>query len=299
VSGDAFRSGFAVLVGRPNVGKSTLLNRLVGQKLAIVTEKPQTTRNRIAGVVHRPQGQIVLVDTPGMHRPRNRLGEYMVGVVRRAMREVEILLFVVEAVAPGPGDRYLADALREVSPPKLLVVNKADLVSAAAATCIAEEYRSLGDFQATFVISALNDPDLEHLVTKMLELLPKGPAYFPPDVVTDQPERFVVAELVREKLMLLTREEVPHALAVKIEEWTERPGGVVLIRATVHVERHSQKKIVIGQGGSLLKQAGQLARQEIEALLGTRVYLELWVKVNPDWRQRQAALCSLGYHDES
>ncbi|HCC32873.1 MAG TPA: GTPase Era [Clostridiales bacterium] len=292
-----FRSGFAVFLGRPNVGKSTLLNRLVGQKLAIVSDKPQTTRNRIAGVVHRPAGQIVFLDTPGVQRPRDQLGEYLTKTARAAMREVELLLLVVEATArPGPGDRYLARELGDSSAPAFLVVNKADLVPADTGAAILSQYATLAAFRHTFLLSARGDPTLEPLVSAVLESFPEGPAYFPPDAVTDQPERFVVAELVREQILHLTREEIPHATAVEVQEWTERPDGLIFIRAIVHVERESQKGIIIGQGGGLIKQVGQLARQEIEALLGTRVYLELRVKVSPDWRDRQAALRSLGYH---
>ncbi|HSW09570.1 MAG TPA: GTPase Era [Bacillota bacterium] len=292
-----FRSGFAVILGRPNVGKSTLLNRLVGQKLAIVSDKPQTTRNRIAGVVHRPGGQVVFVDTPGVQRPRDQLGEYLIKTARAAMREVELLLLVVEATSPpGPGDRYLARELGGSPAPAFLVVNKADLVPADAGADILARYAALAAFRHTFLLSAKSDSTLEPLVSTVLESLPEGPAYFPPDALTDQPERFVVAELVREQILHLTRDEIPHAAAVEVEEWNERPGGLIFIRAIVHVERESQKGIIIGHGGGLIKQVGQLARQEIEVLLGTRVYLELRVKVSPDWRDRQAALRSLGYH---
>jgi GTP-binding protein Era len=292
----SFRSGFAVILGRPNVGKSTLLNRLVGQKLAIVSDKPQTTRNRIAGVVHRPGGQVVFVDTPGVQRPRDQLGEYLTRTARAAMREVELLLLVVDAGSPpGPGDRYLARELAGSPAPAFLVVNKADLAPPDVGAGMLAQYATLAAFRHTFLLSAKDDLTLEPLVSAVLASLPEGPAYFPPDAVTDQPERFVVAELVREQILHLTRDEVPHATAVEVEEWGERPGGLIFIRAIVHVERESQKGIVIGQGGGLLKQVGQLARQEIEALLGTRVFLELRVKVSPGWRDRQANLRSLGY----
>ena len=292
-----FRSGFAVIVGRPNVGKSTLLNRLVGHKLAIVSDKPQTTRNRIAGVVHCSGGQIVFVDTPGMQRPRDRLGRYLLKTARAAMREVEVLLLVVEANSPpGPGDRYLAEELGDSSTPILLVVNKADLVPADVGARVLTQYATLAAFRHTLLLSARSDPSLEPLVSAVLESLPEGPAYFPSDAITDQPERFIVAELVREQILHLTRDEVPHATAVEVQEWKGRPDGLIFIRAMVHVERESQKAIIIGHGGSLIKRVGQLARQEIEALLGTRVFLELRVKVSPDWRDRQADLRSLGYH---
>lgn len=309
-SSSPFRSGLVTIVGRPNVGKSTLLNRLVGRKLAIVSEKPQTTRNRITGVVDRPGSQIVLLDTPGLHRPRNRLGEYMVEVALSALKEVEAVLFVVEAPEPpGPGDRYVAGRLAKVDTPVILVANKADLVPGDVTRANLELYRELGEFAAFLAISALTDPSFELLFRTIEDVLPEGPRYYPEGMTTDQPEAFVVAELVREQILALTRDEVPHSVAVVVEEMrageaSERPAerpdgaggdGLLYVRATVYVERDSQKGIIVGAKAAMLREIGRRARQEIEALFGNKVYLDLWVKVEPNWRDRAGALRALGY----
>lgn len=293
-----FRSGFVTIVGRPNVGKSTLLNRLVGRKLAIVSDKPQTTRNRITGVLTRPGSQIVFLDTPGLHKPRNRLGEYMVGVALAALEEVEVVLFVVEAPEPpGPGDRYVAERLAALKTPVILLANKADLSPGDVTRANLELYQGLGEFAAAMAVSAARDPSFELLLETIESLLPEGPRYYPEGVVTDQPEAFVVAEIVREKVLELTREEVPHSVAVVVEEM--RPGGkaedLVYARAVVYVERESQKGILVGAGGGMLREIGRRARRELEGLLGTRLYLDLWVKVERDWRDRAASLRALGY----
>jgi len=321
-SGSGFRSGLVTIVGRPNVGKSTLLNRLVGRKLAITSSKPQTTRNRITGVLHRPGSQIVFIDTPGLHRPRHRLGEYMVGVALSALKEVEAVLFMVEAhQPPGPGDRYVAERLREVETPVVLVANKADLTTGDALRGNLEAYRQLGDFAFVQAVSAVKDPSFELLIRVIEDLLPEGPRYYPEDVITDQPEAFIIAELIREKILELTREEVPHSVAVVVEEMRpgetgagagDRPGespqgqssadggaggppGLLYIRVVIYVERESQKGIIVGAKGRMLSAVGRRARQEIEALFGAKIYLDLWVKVERDWRDRAGALRALGY----
>lgn len=296
----ALRSGFVAIVGRPNVGKSTLLNALVGRKVAIVSERSQTTRNRILGVLNEAGMQAVFLDTPGLHKPRHRLGERMVEVALRALREVDLCLLVVAADArPGTGDRIVAGFVAEAGAPAVLVANRADLVpggaGGAAATAAARAYRELGEYVAALPVSALYGFNLGELVGEVRRRLPPGPRYYPEDVVTDQPERFLAAEAIREKALLLTREEVPHAIAVDVEEMERRHAGMVYVRATVYVERDSQKGIVIGQGGGMLREIGRLARQDLEALLGSQLYLDLWVKVKPDWRNRDASLSGLGY----
>lgn len=297
---EAFRSGFVAMVGRPNVGKSTLLNRLVGRKVAITSDKPQTTRNKVVGVVHRPGVQIVLLDTPGIHRPFHRLGEFMVQAARRALEGVDAVLLVVAAdpAGPGPGDREAAGVVGGSPAPVLLVVNKVDLLGGAVPPDLLEAYAALGRFAGVFPVSAHTGQGLEELVRAVAEILPEGPPYFPEDMVTDQPERVFIAEVIREKILQLCREEVPHAVAVDVEQMAERDNGMLYVAATIYAEKESQKGILIGRGGSMLKEIGRLARAELEPRLGTRIYLDLWLKVKEDWRNREGALQSFGYRLE-
>ncbi len=287
-----FRSGFITLIGRPNVGKSTLVNALVGQKITITSERPQTTRNQVQGVLTLPGYQIIFIDTPGVHKPVDRMGEYLLDSALRALEEVDGILFLVDGqYYPGGGDKYIAELLRKVTTPVLGVVNKADLSDQKK---IESYFQVLGD--NFLAISALNGYNLDELVEKIKKLLPEGPQYFPDDMVTDQPEQFIVAELIREKAFRLTREEVPHSLAVEVTGMQKREASeIVDIHAHIYVQRKSQKGIVIGQGGNRLKEIGKLAREEIESLLGSRVYLDLWVKVKKDWRDREEEMRRLGY----
>jgi GTPase len=297
-----FRSGFVTLVGRPNVGKSTLLNRLVGQKVAIVSDRPQTTRNQIRGVLGLPGSQVVFIDTPGIHKPRTELGRRLNQRSRETFSAVDVVCFLIEADAPiGAGDRFIAEALSAVSTPVVLVVNKVDAAKPAAiAAHLAGAAAGLGDFAAYVPLSARTGDGTGALMEEILARLPEGPRYYPDDVVSDQPDVFLAAEIVREKLLARAREELPHSLAVTVEEIEERPGRpgqdpLLAIRAVIRVERESQKAIVIGKGGSVLKEAGSEARTELEALLGARVHLETHVKVDRDWQRRPRALDRLGY----
>jgi GTP-binding protein Era len=297
-----FRSGFVTLVGRPNVGKSTLLNRLVGQKVAIVSDRPQTTRNQIRGVLGLPGSQVVFIDTPGIHKPRTELGRRLNQRSRETFSAVDVICFLIEADAPiGAGDRFIAEALSRVSTPVILVVNKVDVATPGAiAAHLAGAAAGLGDFAAYVPLSARTGEGTGNLVEEILARLPEGPHYYPDDVVSDQPDVFLAAEIVREKLLARAREELPHSLAVTVEEIEERPGRpdqdpLLAIRAVIRVERESQKAIVIGKGGSVLKEAGSEARAELEALLGARVHLETHVKVDRDWQRRPRALDRLGY----
>ena len=297
-AGDApFRSGFCAIVGRPNVGKSTFLNRVVGQKVTIVSDKPQTTRNKIQCVWTTPQAQIVFLDTPGIHKPFDRLGERMVEAAMEALEEVDAVLMMVDgSKGPGRGDQEVAACLSRVSSEVLLAVNKMDQVPPGKREEAVSAFSTLGPFQGIFPISAVTGEGVEALLARLIGLLPPGPKYFPDDWLTDHPEQFIVAELIREKALGLTREEVPYAIAVTVERMGKRADqDLVDIAATIYVERESQKGILIGKGGSRLKEIGSLARREIEALLGTPVYLELWVKVNPGWRDKESALRALGY----
>ncbi|EKP94976.1 GTPase Era [Thermaerobacter subterraneus] len=293
-----FRSGFVALIGRPNVGKSTLLNQLIGRKIAIMSDKPQTTRTRILGVLNRPGAQLVFVDTPGIHKPQHLLGEHMVQIARRTLQEVEAVCWLVEAPdrEPGPGDRFIAEQLAGLKTPRVLVVNKIDQVAPGEVPAIAARFAELGTFAAVHPVSALHGVGVAELVGTLEGLLPEGPRFFPEDMVTDQPEAQIMAELIREQILHLTREEVPHAVAVQIEKVERRPNGVVYVPATIYVEREGQKRILIGEQGRMLKEIGRLARLEIEALLGSRIYLDLWVKVKPDWRNKQGALSNFGFH---
>lgn len=292
-----FCSGFVAIIGRPNAGKSTLLNSVIGRKVAITSDKPQTTRTRILGVLNRPNAQLVLVDTPGIHRPRHRLGEAMVNTARTALTEVEGIVLVVDATAglPGSGDRYVAEQLAATKTPVVLALNKVDAVAGDQLPRLIAAHSALVAFHEVLPVSALRGDNLERLVAVLVDLLPPGPAYFPDGMVTDQPERQVVAEFVREQILRFTRDEVPHAVAVTVEEMTDRPNGLVYVRAVAYVERESQKGIIIGDGGRMLKQIGTSARQELERFFGTRFYIDLWVKVKTDWRNRSAALREFGF----
>jgi GTPase len=291
------RSGFVAIVGRPNVGKSTLLNRLLGQKIAIVSPKPQTTRNRITGIRTLPRAQVVFVDTPGLHQPRGKLGEFMAATISQALEEVDGVVFVAEA----PESRIALDegplaSLREVRAPILLALNKIDLLPDKRLLLPRlEAWAARHPFRELIPISASTGEGVSRLEAAILALLPAGPAFYPPDQLTDQPETFFVAETIREKIFLLTRQEIPYAAAVRVEELAERESGQLYIRAVIFVEQPSQKAIVIGEGGAMLKRIGQAARRELEAFFGVRVYLELWVQVRRHWRRSEAALRELGY----
>ncbi|NLN07180.1 MAG: GTPase Era [Firmicutes bacterium] len=291
-----FRSGFVSLTGRPNVGKSTLMNTFLGEKMAIISEKPQTTRNQIRGILTTKDYQLVFLDTPGIHKPLHKLGEKMVEIALRTLREVDVILFLVDAVAgPGGGDEYVLEKLKNVNTPVILVINKIDCSGMDRAQELVNHYLELYAFQVAVAISALEGTGTEELLQLILKHLPEGPMYYPEDMVTDQPERFIIAELIREKLLQLTWEEVPHAIAVEIVSHRKRPvRELVDIEANIYVERESQKGIVIGKGGRMLKEAGRLARLDIEALLGVPVNLKLWVKVKPDWRNKAGSWHSLG-----
>jgi GTPase len=288
-------------VGRPNVGKSTLINNLIGEKIAIMSDRPQTTRNKIMCIMNTDNAQIMFLDTPGIHKPQHKLGEYMVRAAESALNEVDAVLFVVDAnEKKGAGDAFIMAKLKNIKAPVILVVNKIDKLSNKEQLfAIIESYRNSCDFKAVLPISALQDKDLAPLVQEILKYLPEGPEYFPEDMITDQPERVIVAELIREKILKLTRDEVPHSIAVEIEEMKTRENDNLYIRATIFVERESQKGIVIGAKGALLKLIGQQARKDIEVLLGNKTYLELWVKVKADWRNRDQLLRQFGYNDKA
>jgi len=293
---NGFRSGFVSLVGRPNTGKSTLLNALVGQKIAIVADQPQTTRTCIQGVVTRPEAQIVFVDTPGIHKADSPLNKRLMDAVRAALEERDLLLLVVDATRPlGEEDRRTVDLVRRSGTPVVLVLNKIDLLKEKVRLLpLISEYKEIHEFADYVPVSAVKGDGLEDLRQVILARLPEGPAYFPEDYVTDQPERYLAAELIREKVLHATRKEVPHAVAVMVDKWEETP-GITRIYATIRVEREGQKAIVIGTGGAMLKKIGTLARQEMERLFGIRIYLDLHVRVEPGWREKPAFLNALDW----
>ncbi|WP_124727820.1 GTPase Era [Staphylospora marina] len=295
-----FRSGFVALIGRPNVGKSTLMNHIVGQKVAIMSDKPQTTRNKIRGVHTSDKGQIIFLDTPGIHKPHSRLGEVLVQTAKNALEEVDLVLFLIDASEGyGGGDRFIMDQLRELTTPVFLVVNKIDQVHPDRLLPLIDQYRNQMKFAEVVPISALMGNNTSTLVDLILKYLPEGPMYYPTDQVTDHPERFIVGELIREKVLHLTREEVPHSVAVVVESMRQRENSdIVDVHAVIYTERDSQKGILIGKKGSLLKKVGTLAREEIEKLLGTRIFLDLWVKVKKDWRNEEFLLKQFGFRDD-
>ena len=293
------KSGFAAVIGRPNVGKSTLINALIGQKITIMSDKPQTTRSRILCILTEEDAQIIFLDTPGVHKPKHKLGDYMAKATEGALHGVDVIVFVVDVTEkPGAGEQYILRQLASVRVPVLLAVNKVDCIPREEVLPILANYAKVYDFAGIVPISAREEENLEGLLAEIKEHLPEGPQYYPADMVTDQPERLIIAELVREKVLELTRDEIPHAVAVDIEEMTTRPKGDVYIRAVIYVERESQKGIVIGARGALLRTIGQRARADVETLLGAKVYLDLWVKTRKDWRNRASALREFGFQED-
>ncbi|MBD8496719.1 GTPase Era [Paenibacillus arenosi] len=295
----SYKSGFVAIVGRPNVGKSTLMNHVIGQKIAIMSDKPQTTRNKIHGVYTQESSQIVFLDTPGIHKRTSKLGDYMNQVALNTLNEVEAVLFLVDVAAGfGGGDRFVIEQLKQVKTPVILVMNKIDQVRPDEVPAMIQQYNAMHEFAAIVPISALQGNNVDRLLQVLHGYLPEGPQYYPDDQITDHPEQFVVAELVREKILHATREEIPHSIAVTIEDMRVQENGVVYISAVIFVERDSQKGIIIGKQGALLKQVGKQARRDIETLLGSRTFIELWVKVKKDWRNQDRVLKDLGFrHD--
>ncbi|TFE01118.1 GTPase Era [Jeotgalibacillus salarius] len=294
------KSGFISIVGRPNVGKSTFLNRVIGQKIAIMSDKPQTTRNKIQGVLTTNDSQMIFIDTPGIHKPKHKLGDFMIKMATNTFREVDLILFMINVdEGYGRGDEYIMDLLKDVKTPVFLVLNKIDTVQPDDLLPIIDQYRTKFNFTEIVPISALEGNNVEVLLNQISEYLPEGPQYYPADQVTDHPERFIISELIREKALHMTREEIPHSIAVSIEQIKKENGReVVDIMATIVVERDSQKGIVIGKRGAMLKEIGQRAREDIENLLGSKVYLELWVKVQKDWRNKANSLRDFGFNDK-
>ncbi len=295
-----FKSGFVTLVGRPNVGKSTLMNQMIGQKIAITSPKPQTTRNRIQTVYHDERGQIVFVDTPGIHKAKNKLGEYMVNAAERTFEEVDLILWLVEATTfIGKGEKYIAEQLRKARVPIILVMNKIDTVKKnEILECIAA-YKDLMDFAEIVPVSARTGESVDHLIQTMFSYLQEGPPYYDEDTVTDQPQRQIVAELIREKALRVLSEEIPHGIAVSVERMKKRPGrkNFYDIDATIICEKDSHKGIIIGKQGSVLKKIGSDARVEIEDMLQARVNLKLWVKIKKNWRDSDFLLKNFGYSE--
>lgn len=297
---EIFKSGFVALIGRPNVGKSTLLNNVLGQKIAIMSDKAQTTRNKIRGIYTTDQEQIVFIDTPGIHKPKHKLGEYMTRIAQRTLNEVDLVVFMVDAEQGyGKGDQYIIDLLKDAKTPVFLIINKIDRIHPNDLLPLIDMYRNLHAFDEIVPISALEGNNVNTLLQQITSYLDEGPKFYPDDQVTDHPERFIVSELIREKILHLTREEVPHSIAVAIEDMTyKKDGDVVYIQAVIVVERTSQKGIIIGKNGSMLKKVGSLARQDIEALLGSRAFLELYVKVEKNWRDKESQLRDFGFSEQ-
>ena len=293
-----FKSGFVAIVGRPNVGKSTFMNYVLGQKIAIMSDKAQTTRNKIQGVYTKDDAQIVFLDPPGIHKPKHELGEFMVKSAYSALKEVDAVLFMVNVSEKrGPGDDFIIEKLKGIKTPIFLVLNKIDLVTPEVLLERVESYKDALDFAGVFPISVLQGNNVNELMEGLINALPEGPQYYPADQITDHPEYFVVSELIREKILQLTQEEIPHSVAVTVDKMQKDEFDKVHVYANIIVERKSQKGIIIGKGGRLLKEIGTRARRDIQQLLGNKVYLELWVKVEKDWRKRKSNLQEYGYRD--
>lgn len=313
MSTERFVSGFCAIVGRPNVGKSTLLNAFIERKLAIMSDKPQTTRNRILGVYNKPGAQVVFLDTPGIHKPHHKLGEFMNKVATSTLPEVDVVLFVVDGSSPQPGDgdKFVAEAVARSGQPAILVVNKVDKLKRDEWYPVLDAYKALGtpagrgaeagptvEWLDVVPVSAVANKNVDELLELIVGKMDEGPQYYPEDMVTDQPERFVIAEFIREKILQMTRDEIPHSVAVEVEDLQRRENGTVYVAASIYVERDSQKGIIIGARGSMLRDIGARARADIQELLGSKIFLELFVKVREDWRNRQNMLRSLGYREQ-
>ncbi|MEC6747191.1 GTPase Era [Marinilactibacillus sp. XAAS-LB27] len=295
----AYKSGFVSLIGRPNVGKSTLLNRMIGQKIAIMSDKAQTTRNKIQGIYTTDNEQVVFIDTPGIHKPKHRLGDFMVDSALSTFNEVDVVLFLVNVSEKrGPGDNFIIEKLEHISTPVFLILNKIDQVHPDELLPIIEDYQAQYDFDEIIPISAIDGNNVDRMLDVVIKYLDEGPQYYPEDQVSDHPEYFIVSELIREKVLELTREEVPHSVAVVVERMVRDEYDKVKVDATIIVERKSQKGIIIGKGGKMLKEIGTRARKDIERLLGDKIYLETWVKVQNDWRDKQTYLSDYGYKNE-
>ena len=293
------KSGFISIIGRPNVGKSTFMNRVIGHKIAIMSDKAQTTRNKIQGVMTREDAQIIFLDTPGIHKPKHKLGDYMMRVAKNTLSEIDAIMFMVNVNEDiGRGDEYIMEMLKNVKTPVFLVLNKIDLVHPDALMPKIEKYKSYMDFTEIVPISALEGLNVEHFIDVLKDYLPEGPKYYPDDQISDHPEQFVVGEIIREKILHLTSEEIPHAIGVNVDRMIKENEERVRIEATIFVERDSQKGIVIGKGGKKLKEVGKRARRDIEMLLGSKVYLELWVKVQKDWRNKVNFIRQMGYIED-
>ena len=298
------KTGFVAIVGRPNVGKSTLLNSILGEKIAITTDKPQTTRNTIRGIyTHygdeeiKDDMQIIFIDTPGIHRPRTKLGEFMTDAAIGTFREVEAIIYITDdKLSSGPGDKYITDLLDQTTTPKILVINKIDKLEPDVFEQIYKEYDALGIFEKIIGVSAKEGMNVTEVVKAVAEFMDEGPMFFPDDMITEHPERFIVSEIIREKILMYLQDEVPHGVAVEIERFREEK-NIIKINAVIYCERKTHKGMIIGKGGRKLKGIGKSAREEIETLLGSKVYLELWVKVKENWRDSDIALSNFGYKD--
>lgn len=299
-NGNGYKSGFISIIGRPNVGKSTFLNRVIGQKIAIMSDKPQTTRNKIQGVLTQNDSQMIFIDTPGIHKPKHKLGDFMMKVAQNTLKEVDLILFMVNAEEGfGRGEEFILEKFQTINTPIFLVINKIDQIHPDDLLPLIQSYQEKYPFKEIVPISALEGNNVERLLDQIKSVLPEGPQYYPADQVTDHPERFIITELIREKALHLTREEIPHSLAVVLDKMERKEGkNIIHVMATVIVERDSQKGIIIGKQGSMLKEIGKRARVDIENLLGSKVFLELWVKVQKDWRNKMSQLRDYGFNED-
>ncbi|UXR68650.1 MULTISPECIES: GTPase Era [unclassified Staphylococcus] len=294
-----YKSGFVTIIGRPNVGKSTFVNRVIGNKIAIMSDKAQTTRNKIQGVMTQNDAQIIFLDTPGIHKPKHKLGDYMMKVAKNTLSEIDAVMFMVNANEEiGRGDQYIMEMLKTVKTPVFLVLNKIDLVHPDELMPKIEKYQSYMSFSEIIPISALEGHNVDHFINVLKSYLPEGPQYYPDGQISDHPEQFVVSELIREKILQTTSEEIPHSIGVNVERMIQESEDRVHVEAVIYVERDSQKGIVIGKGGKKLKEIGKRARLDIEYLLGSKVYLDLWVKVQKDWRNKSQFIKQMGYVED-